>query len=123
LVKFCGVSVSPAEDVIRKGDFGIHMKFIMGLYSVEDTAPVVSLVYYKGEDGGLPEEPYLPGLTLLDVEKNRCGWSAEDSRAFHVFLATPRAQQWLEDSFKQLRDAISSTKVELPKSLHGILEG
>lgn len=118
-----GINVEPALDAISKGNFGTNMTLAIRLCSVEDMAPVVSLVYYKGEEGGMPTEPYLPGLTLLDVENNCCGWSDEDSQSFRDFLASPRAEQWMKDSFNQLQEAISSTKIELPKSLHGILEG
>jgi len=118
-----GLTVEPAEDLIRKGDFGIHMNFVLGLCCMEDMAPVVSLVYYKGEQGGMPTEPYLPGLILQDVQENRCGWSEADYQAFREWLASERMEEWLKESFKQLRDAISSTKVDLPKNLHGLLEG
>lgn len=119
-----GVCVSPIIEVIKRGDFSLKMNFMMAVRSVEDIRYMVSLVYYRGEDSdGLPTESYAPGLTLVDVDKRKVGWSDEDYSAFAEWQQSEPVKSWMDDSYEEIQETVKNLKVKLPKNLHGILEG
>lgn len=120
--KLVGITLQPAIEVIRNGDFNTHMAFLFGARSVSDLPPVISVIYYRSERNGLPEDAYLPGVTVHDVEERRCGWPDEDYDAFEAWLRSDKVREWQESSYQELLQAIRDVRVKLPPALHGILE-
>jgi len=101
----------------------MQMNFYMAVRSVEDIRYMVTLVYYRKFENGLPTDPYAPGFTLIDVDRRELDWSDEDYKAFDDWQKLDAFQNWLEASYQEIQDAVKNMKVTLPKSLHGIMEG
>lgn len=118
-----GVCFSPVLDAIKKGDFGLRMKLVMALRDVDDIRQIASLVYYRNVNAeGRPIDEYAPGYNLVDVDQKEVGWSDSDYVAFAEWQKLPVFKVFLSKSFTEIQEAVHQMKVELPKSLHGLLD-
>lgn len=119
-----GICNSPIIESIKVGDFKLQMSLLMSLRTVDDVKYLINIIYYHGTDAnGMPTAPYQAGFSMHDVEQRKLGWSDDDYLAFSDWQTLPRTQTYLINTFEEIKVAIKNMKVDLPESLHGILEG
>ena len=123
-------SVDRFRAVLESGDFSAHLALRVEVREPEDLLPVINVVLFRpwpdGGDGhdGLAAlgEPYCADFMLADIETDKCPWPERDKHFIAEWLMTPRARQWLQHVFDDLRDVGERTRVVLPDDLKGIFD-
>jgi hypothetical protein len=113
---------TPALSAIQSGNFRVLLLFREQVKSEQDIAPLVSLVYFRSEEAGLPKEPYISDFSLQDFHDSKCGWDVEDCRYFDEWLDTPRNRDWLAKTFQELKAAAEEAKPVVPETLKRVME-
>jgi hypothetical protein len=125
-----GLSIDRINALLEDGNWGAHMAVGLEFREPADLLPIVNIVLFRPwPDGGAGREglealgePYAADFMLNDVGTPKCPWPAEDQEFLLAWLATPRAQEWLQESFAQLQEIRSRVRPKLPEALKGILD-
>ena len=116
-----GLSIDPALEKAKEGNFFFRTLFKMKVRSAEDIAEVTSIVYNRPkEDVPYPGEAYLSGMTMSAIGTDRCDWPKEDVAFFQEWLATEQTQEWMRERYNELVEALEASKLDVPESLKGI---